>query len=64
MFGFRLDCLDLTGGETVRFLKKNGMEAEMPVELGKSTGYKCHGVPWHAGVVELADTGDLKSPGS
>jgi hypothetical protein len=30
-----------------------------------STGYKCHGIPWplwKAGVVELADTGDLKSP--
>jgi hypothetical protein len=46
MFGFHLDCLDSTGGETVGFLNKNGETSDL---LG-------------AGVVELADTGDLKSP--
>lgn len=62
MFGFHLDCLDLTGGETVGFFKKNGVEAEKRGNRAPMVARRVLRIAALAGVVELADTGDLKSP--
>ena len=48
MFGFPTYCLDFAGGETVGFFRLSAWRHARP----------------RAGVVELADTGDLKSPAS
>jgi hypothetical protein len=56
MFGYRPYCLDSTGGKTVGFFRES---AWIPTSLSRAPlARPC------AGVVELADTGDLKSPAS
>jgi hypothetical protein len=67
MFGFHHDCLDFTGGKTVRFFWISTREAPQTAERRLERSLVPPGTAGprrqqHAGVVELADTGDLKSP--